>query len=386
MGNFHNRADNQIRIGITIGDFNGVGPEVILKALKDQRILKMFTPILYGSSRVFYKYKKMLNLDINYHIVNANNGEIKDHRINVVNCWEEELDVQVGKVTKVAGKAALDAILRSSEDLKKGVIDAVVTAPINKNNIQSEEFSFPGHTEYYAKEFGSGKSLMLLASEDLRVGVITGHIALDDVSSSITKELIEEKVAILHNSLKQDYGISKPRIAILGLNPHAGEGGLLGEEELDVFLPAIKGIKSKHQLVFGPFPADGFFGTRSYRSYDAVLAAYHDQGLIPFKTIAFNNGVNYTAGLSVVRTSPDHGTAYNIAGKNKADETSMREAIYMACDIVKKRRGRVEKQIRPNLALQKGGKKPHHEGKKNNHEFKKKNNPPVEDKKPLVEE
>jgi 4-hydroxythreonine-4-phosphate dehydrogenase len=325
-------------IGITLGDFNGVGPEVTLKALSNNAILKMCTPVIYGSVKVLSKYRKLLNLEEwTLHPVKSID-QISPKRTNVLNCWNENLEIQPGKVTPEAGQNAFIALKTAVADLHNKHIDAIVTAPINKFNIQNEEFKFAGHTEYFTESFGVQDSLMLLVSDGLRVGVITGHIPLGAVKEAITKEKIISKATILLNTLKQDFGIQKPRIALLGLNPHAGEEGLLGKEEQEIITPVIGELKHKGNMVFGPFPADGFFGNLSYKKYDAVLAMYHDQGLIPFKTIAFESGVNYTAGLPIVRTSPDHGTAYNIAGKNIASETSMREAIFLAIDIVNMRK------------------------------------------------
>ncbi len=325
-------------IGITLGDFNGVGPEVTLKALSDSKILRICTPVLYGSLKVLSRYRKMMNLEEwTMHSVKSID-QIVHKKTNVINCWEENLDVQPGKVTPEAGRSAYIALKTATEDLKRGVLDGIVTAPINKNNIQNEEFPYPGHTEYFAYEFGAAESVMLLVSNDLRVGVVTGHIPLAAVPAAITKEKIISKVRTLVESLKMDFGISKPRIAVLGLNPHAGEEGLLGSEEKEIIGPAVAELRHKGMLVYGPYPADGFFGALQYKKFDAVLAMYHDQGLIPFKTLAFDDGVNYTAGLSIVRTSPDHGTAYNIAGKSQANEASMRAAVFLACDIAKARK------------------------------------------------
>ncbi|HNP19339.1 MAG TPA: 4-hydroxythreonine-4-phosphate dehydrogenase PdxA [Fulvivirga sp.] len=335
MSSFSQEKDNP-KIGITIGDLNGIGPEVIIKALNDNRILKFFTPVVYGSTKVLSYYRKAFDMtDFNY-------AQFRDNRfhkgkVNVVNCWEEMIEINVGKEIPEAGAAAFKALQKAVDHLKEGLIDAVVTAPINKNNTQSDEFKFPGHTEYFTECFGAKDSLMLLANKDLKVGVVTGHIPLKEVSNKITKELIIKKLIIMENSLKNDFGLSKPRIAVLGLNPHAGEGGLLGEEDDQIIRPAVNEFKEKGKLVFGPFPADGFFGKGDYKKFDAVLAMYHDQGLIPFKTLAFENGVNFTAGLSIIRTSPDHGTAFDIAGKNLANEESMKEALFMAYDIYKNR-------------------------------------------------
>lgn len=324
-------------IGITVGDINGIGPEVIMKSLADARMLKLCTPVIYATTKVLAYYKKALQLE------EFNYSQAKSHehflskRINVVNCWEEMVEINVGQVTNEAGKSAYLALERACEDLKNGYLDAVVTGPINKHNIQNENFHFAGHTEYLTQYFGAKDSLMFLVSENIRVGVATGHIPLQDISKSITSDLIINKIKIMATALKQDFGILKPKIAVLGLNPHAGEAGLLGNEEIDIIKPALEKCKNEGILVFGPYPADGFFGTGTYYKADGVLAMYHDQGLIPFKTLAFDSGVNFTAGLPVVRTSPDHGTAYDIAGKNIASEKSMREAIFMACDIVNNR-------------------------------------------------
>ena len=324
-------------IGITIGDINGIGPEVVIKSLQNSKILNFITPVIYGSTKTLSYYKKALEIEEFNYLQVKEEGDFHTKKVNVINCWEETLEIQTGISTKEAGSAALKSIQRATADLKKGVIDAVVTAPINKHNIQSDEFKFVGHTEYFTEALDAKDSLMLLCNEDLRVAVATGHIPLKEVSNTLTKELVKKKLDLLIKSLKLDFGILKPKIAVLGLNPHAGEEGLLGSEDKEIVLPVIDELRNNGSLCYGPFSADGFFGTGTYKKYDAVLAMYHDQGLIPFKTIAFDSGVNYTAGLSAVRTSPDHGTAYDIAGKNKANEDSMRQAIYMALDIVKNR-------------------------------------------------
>lgn len=325
-------------IGISIGDYNGIGPEVILKAVGGNRLNKICTPVIYGSGKVINRYRQQLELKDWQFFTIQKIEQINHKQVNVINCVNDQnLEVQPGKITPEAGKVAFEALKRAVADLKAGKIDALVTAPINKHNIQSEEFNFPGHTEYLAKEFETEDVLMFMVSEQLKVGVATGHLPLEQVKNHITKELIIKKVEQLHTSLKRDFSIQKPRIAVLGLNPHAGENGLLGNEEKEIILPALIEIKKKGTLVFGPFPADGFFGTASWKQYDAVLAMYHDQGLMPFKMLAFENGVNFTAGLPKVRTSPDHGTAYDIAGKNEADESSMIHAIYTAIDVTKNR-------------------------------------------------
>lgn len=329
---------SNLKLGITLGDYNGIGPEVIIKTLADPRILNFCTPIIYGSGALVNKTRKLLNIE-NFSFQQIRQlSELDVKRINVINCWEEEHELSLGTPTPQSGKAALTSIQAASADLKAGLINGIVTAPIDKDNIQSEEFKFPGHTEFFTSYFEAPESLMFLVSENLRVATATGHIPIKDVPGKLTTGLLIHKLTILLESLKKDFGILKPRIAVLGLNPHAGENGLLGTEEQEVIIPAIRILKEQGNLVFGPFPADGFFGTRQYQQVDATLAMYHDQGLIPFKTLAFENGVNYTAGLPIVRTSPDHGTAYNIAGKNLAIESSFREALFLALDIIRKRR------------------------------------------------
>ncbi len=325
------------RIGITLGDPNGIGPEVVIKALSDNRILALFTPVVYGSAKVISHYKKLLNIEeFNYTQVRTK-GQLAHKSINVVNCWEETLEVNAGKPTAEAGKAAFTALKNACEDLKDGYLDALVTAPIDKKMIHSQEFPFKGHTEYLTQFFGSQDSLMFMVSEKLKVGLVTEHVPVSQVSSLLTKERIETKLALMENSLKKDFGFVKPKIAVLGLNPHAGDNGLIGQEDEQVVKGVVNDLRNKGRLVFGPFPADGFFGSASYLKYDGVLAMYHDQGLIPFKSIAFDDGINFTAGLPVVRTSPDHGTAFAIAGKNQASESSLREAIYRAGDIFRYR-------------------------------------------------
>ncbi len=326
------------KIGISLGDLNGIGPEVVIKALADNRLLNMATPVIYGSARVLSFYRKLMNLEeFNYSQV-KNKGQFFPKSINVVNCWEDVIEITPGQPSKETGKAALLSLKKVVEEIKEGLIDGFVTAPIDKNTIHSQEFPFRGHTEYLTQTFEAMESLMLMVGDDLKVGLVTEHIPVKEISNHITKERVELKIRLLELTLKKDFNISKPKIAVLGLNPHAGDEGLIGSEENTVIKPVINDLKSKGKLIFGPFPADGFFATGQHTKYDAVLAMYHDQGLIPFKSIAFNNGVNYTAGLPIVRTSPDHGTAYSIAGKNMADEGSMRQAIYLACDIIKNRR------------------------------------------------
>jgi 4-hydroxythreonine-4-phosphate dehydrogenase len=337
MGYLNNTSDKPV-VGITMGDFNGVGPEIILKTVADARILKICTPVIYGSYKIFAKYKKLITTEeVSFNSVKSAD-QINLKKPNIITCWEEDFEIQPGKVTPEAGKCALLSLNKATEDTIAGRIDGMVTAPINKYNIQSDNFKFPGHTEYLTEKAGAKESIMLLVSDSLRVGVVTGHIPLSEVKENITKERLLSKINILYKSLKTDFAIQKPKIALLGLNPHAGEQGLLGKEEQEILIPLIEELKAKGVLIFGPFPADGFFGTHQYKKFDGVLAMYHDQGLTPFKTIAFESGVNFTAGLPFTRTSPDHGTAYDIAGKNTANESSFREALFVACDIIKSRK------------------------------------------------
>lgn len=329
------KQNDKPRIGITIGDLNGIGPEVIIKALADNRLLSMITPVVYGSTRVLSYYRKMMNLEeFNYAQVKTK-GQFQTKAINVVNCWEDVIEITPGLASRASGRAALLSLKKAVEEAKEGLIDGFVTGPIDKNTIHGEDFPYRGHTEYLTNEFNATESLMLMVGNDLRVGLVTEHVPVKDIASFITKERVELKIRLLELSLKKDFQVSKPKIAVLGLNPHAGDEGLLGSEENDIIKPVIADLKNKGKLIMGPFPADGFFAAHHHTKYDAVLAMYHDQGLVAFKTLAFDNGVNYTAGLPVVRTSPDHGTAYAIAGKNVADESSMRQAIYTACDIIK---------------------------------------------------
>lgn len=328
---------DNIKVGISQGDINGIGYEVIMKTLIDPRILDMCTPIVYGSPKVAAYHRKALdinNLSFN-HIRTA--SEAVPKKIHIINCISEEVRVELGKSTPIAGESSYKALERAVSDLRNGEIDVLVTAPINKDNIQSENFSFPGHTEYLTQKFSVNDYLMLMVSEQMKIGVVTGHIPLSEVSSKLTKELIMSKLRIISKSLKQDFSITSPRIAVLGLNPHAGDNGLLGKEELEIIIPAIKEAKEEGIVAIGPYPADGFFGSSDYMKFDAILAMYHDQGLTPFKLASFERGVNFTAGLPVVRTSPAHGTAYNLAGENIASPESFREALYLAIDVYNNR-------------------------------------------------
>ena len=327
-----------LRIGITHGDVNSISYEVILKSLQDSRIFEYFTPVLYGSSKVASYHRKALNMaEIAFNVIRSAD-QAEDEKLNLVNVITQEVKVDLGQSTDVAGKAAWMALEAAMVDLGAGRIDALVTGPINKQNIQSKDFNFPGHTEYLAGKFESRDYLMLMVNATMRIGVITGHIALREVPSRITEELILQKIRIMNNSLVRDFGIRKPKIAVLGLNPHAGDKGVLGIEEETVIIPAIQKAFEMGMMAFGPYPADGFFGSSNFSEFDGVLAMYHDQGLIPFKSMAFQSGVNFTAGLPVVRSSPAHGTAYELAGKNMASPDSFREAIYLAVDVVRNRR------------------------------------------------
>lgn len=338
--------ESKIRVGITHGDINGVGYEVILKAFSDPMMLELCTPIIYGSPKVAAYHRKAMNIQANFSIVNSA-AEVQDGRINIINCIDDEVKVELGKPTEEAGKAALAALEKALADYREGLFDVLVTAPINKHTIQAENFRFPGHTEYIEQRVGNGqKALMILLKNDFRVALVTGHIPLKEVAPTITKELIEEKAKIFHHSLKQDFGVDSPRIAIFALNPHAGDEGLIGTEEQDVIMPAIKSLKEKGMMCFGPYPADGFMGSGNMKYFDGILAMYHDQGLAPFKALAMDEGVNFTAGLPIVRTSPDHGTAYDIAGEGIASEASFRQAVYTAIDVFRNRQ--IEREISAN--------------------------------------
>ncbi len=325
-----------IKVGISIGDMNGIGLEIILKTFDDHQILELCTPIIFASNKLVSFQKKHFNTNTNFQGIETASAALEG-KLNVVNCWKDTPTVAFGQETEEGGRYAFLSLQAAVEALKKGEIDVLVTAPINKNNIQQEEFHFPGHTDYLAKEL-EGNSLMFMVSEELKVGLLTDHIPLKDVSESITETLIIEKARLMHESLVKDFRLQRPKIAVLGINPHCGDKGVIGSEDDEVLRPALKKLYfDENILVFGPFAADSFFGSQTYRNYDAVLAPYHDQGLIAFKTLAFGSGVNFTAGLSKVRTSPDHGTAYEIAGKGIADPESFRHAIFMALDAFRNR-------------------------------------------------
>jgi 4-hydroxythreonine-4-phosphate dehydrogenase len=339
--------NRKIRVGITHGDINGIGYEVILKAFSDATMLDLCTPIVYGSPKVATFHRKSMDIQTNFCIISTAEGAL-DNKLNILNCTEDELKVELSKSTPEAGKAALDALERALQDYKDGLIDVLVTAPINKHNIQSDSFHFPGHTEYIEERVGEGeKALMILLKDDFRVALVTGHLPIREVADAVTKELIMEKLSIFHRSLKEDFGIDAPRIAVFSLNPHAGDNGVIGTEESEVIVPAIQEMVAKGVQCFGPYPADGFMGSGNYSHFDGILAMYHDQGLAPFKAMAMDEGVNYTAGLPVVRTSPAHGTAYDIAGQGIASESSFRQAIYTALDVFRNRQIEREIHARP---------------------------------------
>lgn len=324
-------------IGITIGDVNGISPEVIIKTLLDNRVSDYCTPVVYASPKVMSFWKKLLNLnDQNLHIIKSID-QAHAKKANVLVCWEEEVEIKPGETTDIAGRYAFRSLELATKDVIEGRLQAIVTGPLNKHNVNTAEHPFKGHTEYLAQQAGTSDYIMMLMSHDCKVGLVTGHVPLKDVAANISTELILKKLRIMNKSLKEDFGLQKPRIGVLGLNPHSGDNGLLGAEEKEIIIPAVTAAQQENMMVYGPYPADGFFGARQHLKFDAVLAMYHDQGLIPFKYLAFEDGVNYTAGLPFVRTSPDHGTAYNIAGKNQAKEYSFRNALYTAIDIVRKR-------------------------------------------------
>ena len=338
---------NKIRVGITHGDVNGIGYEVILKAFEDPTMLELCTPIIYGSPKIMTYHRKALELETSFTIINSA-AEAVNGKLNVINCCDDEVKVELGKPNKESGKAAFDALEKAMTEYKKGLFDVLVTAPIHKQMIQSESFTFPGHTEYIEQSVGDGaEALMILTNESLRVALATAHIPVSKIATTLTQELIEKKLKLFNASLKSDFGIGAPRIAVLALNPHAGDGGVIGSEEATLITPAIKAMREQGILCYGPFPADGFMGSGAFSHFDGVLAMYHDQGLTPFKVLAMENGVNFTAGLPIVRTSPDHGTAFDIAGKNKATADSFRQAIYMAIDIFRNRKQDAEAHRNP---------------------------------------
>ena len=348
--------DERPIIGITTGDINGIGPELIIKTLSDSRILDLCTPVVFASNKVINYYRRIIT-EVPFNFSSTKDlTKLNPKQVNIFNCWEEEVPIQPGALTDTGGKYAIRSLMVAAQCLKDGQLDALVTAPIHKGNTQLPDFPYTGHTPFLKEKFGAKDVLMLLYSEKLRVGLVTEHIPISKVAAAITKELLQSKLAILRESLIKDFGIDKPKIAVLGLNPHAGDDGHIGNEEQTTIKPVIESLQQQGQLVYGPYGADAFFARSSYMHFDAVLAMYHDQGLAPFKTIAGGEGVNYTAGMPVIRTSPDHGTAFDIAGKNVADTTSFSEAIFQCLDLLRNRetyaantanplrRGRIEKE------------------------------------------
>ena len=340
-------AENII-VGISIGDLNGIGSEVVLKTFEDNRMLELCTPVIFANVKIMSYLKKVYELTLNFHGIDSLD-QLVIGKINVLNVWKEPVNIEFGKTDNEVGKFAIKSFTAATKALKESNIDVLITAPINKYNIQSEEFKFPGHTDYLAKEFNEN-ALMFMIHDGLRVGLLTDHVPVNDIAKHLNEALISKKVKVVNDTLKQDFRIEMPKIAILGLNPHAGDNGVIGKEDEEIIKPALKKIYDSGIMVFGPFSADSFFGSNQYKQYDAVLAVYHDQGLIPFKTLSFGNGVNYTAGLSKIRTSPDHGTAFDIAGKNKASESSFREALYLAIDVYNNRNEYKELTNNPLIA------------------------------------
>lgn len=322
-------------IGISIGDLNGIGTEIILKTFEDNRMLELCTPVIFANAKIISFIRKTLNINIHIHGID-NLDQIVPGKLNVLNIWKESVNLEFGKQDDTIGKYAIKSFTKATKALQEEKIQALVTAPINKYNIQSEDFKFPGHTGYLDKEL-KGNALMLMISGNLRIGLLTDHIPVSEAAQNVTATLLQHKILTIKKTLIKDFKIAKPKIAVLGLNPHSGDNGIIGNEEKEIVIPTINQMMEEGTYVFGPYPSDSFFGSNNYKKFDAVLAMYHDQGLIPFKTLSFGNGVNYTAGLSQIRTSPDHGTAFDIAGKNEANHTSFREAVYLAIDIFKNR-------------------------------------------------
>ncbi len=338
------KAENII-VGISIGDLNGIGSEVVLKTFEDTRMLELCTPVIFANVKTLSFLKKSFESTTMLHGIDRLD-QLVIGKINVLNIWREGFTLEYGVNDPIVGQYAIKSFVAATKALKDGLIDVLVTAPINKYNIQSEEFKFPGHTDYLNQEL-EGNALMLMVQDNLRIGLLTDHIPVNEVASHLTEALIKQKIETVRQSLIQDFSINKPKIAVLGLNPHAGDGGVIGKEDEEIIKPVIKKMFEKGTMVFGPYSADGFFGSGQYKKFDAVIATYHDQGLIPFKTLSFGNGVNYTSGLDKIRTSPDHGTAYDIAGKGVADFNSFKEAVYLAIDIYNSRNQYTEISKKP---------------------------------------
>ncbi|MDH3648650.1 MAG: 4-hydroxythreonine-4-phosphate dehydrogenase PdxA [Saprospiraceae bacterium] len=328
---------DKIRVGITVGDINGIGLEVIIKTLSHPKITDFCTPVIYGSAKIVSYHKNIVKPPEFVYQSLQDASRLSNDRINIVNCWTDTVSISLGEPTEESGKFAYIALDRAAQDIANGLIDALITAPIHKHAMSKAGFPYTGHTDFLTEKFGDGESLMLMVGDQMRVGVATDHIPISEVSDMISKELLLRKIGMLEQSLKRDFGIEKPLIAVLGLNPHAGEEGLLGTEEIEIIRPAIIEMKKKGSLISGPHSADGFFGSGEFRKVDGILAMYHDQGLIPFKALNFGQGVNFTAGLNIIRTSPDHGTAHRIAGQNVADPSSFRKALFLALDLHRNR-------------------------------------------------
>lgn len=341
-----------IKLGISIGDLNGIGSEIVLKTFDDTRMLDFCTPIIFASSKIINFLKKYYGLSLNFQGIDHPSKAI-DGKINVMNVWKDNVNIKFGEEDPAVGDFAFRSLEAATSALNNDEIDVLVTAPINKATIQSEKFKFPGHTDYLAQQLG-GESLMFMITDNLKIGLLTDHVALKDIATVITPELIEKKINIISNTLKQDFRVQKPKIAILGINPHSGDNGVIGKEDEETLKPTIQKLRDKGLLVFGPYSADSFFGSKNYKNFDAVVASYHDQGLIPFKTLSFGNGVNFTAGLKKVRTSPDHGTAFEIAGKNEANINSFKEAVFKGIEIYK---AREEYKVLTENPLKKQGRK-----------------------------
>lgn len=322
-------------VGISIGDLNGIGSEIVLKTFQDSRMLEFCTPVIFASVKLMSYFIKEYELDMSVYGI-ENLQSVVHKKVNVLNVWKEPVDIEFGKEDKAIGAYAVKSLEAAVLALKEDKVDVLVTAPINKSSVQSKSFKFPGHTDYLAKQLG-GQSLMLMISDDLRIGLLTDHVAIKDIASTITRELIENKINTVHKTLIQDFGIVKPKIAVLGINPHVGDNGVIGTEDNELLEPTLSNLRNNGKLVYGPYAADSFFGSGNYKNFDAIVASYHDQGLVPFKTLAFGNGVNYTAGLTKIRTSPDHGTAYDMAGKNEANYESFKQAVFAAINIYRRR-------------------------------------------------
>ncbi|HPF96328.1 MAG TPA: 4-hydroxythreonine-4-phosphate dehydrogenase PdxA [Mangrovimonas sp.] len=329
------KSPESVMLGISIGDLNGVGGEIILKTFEDERMLDFCTPVIFASTKAVTFLKNHFNFDVKFNGINDLNQVVKG-KLNVFNVWKDQPEIQFGKEDFKMGSLAIKSFEAAVKALKQNKIDALVTAPINKHNIQSEEFKFPGHTDYLDKEL-EGNSLMLMVCDNLRVGLLTDHVPVKNISEKITETVIRSKIETVFETLKKDFKINRPKVAVLGINPHIGDNGVIGKEDDDLMKPVLNSIRESGKLVFGPYAADSFFGSNNYKQFDAVIASYHDQGLIPFKTLSFGQGVNFTAGLDKIRTSPDHGTAFDIAGKGIANESSFKEAVFLAIHIFKNR-------------------------------------------------